>query len=49
MAKIVKKPIIKRGNVMTVYTNLGNTPEGRTIKDLKPKVVKRSPKKIGNI
>lgn len=49
MAKIVKKPVIKRGNVMTIYSNLGTTPEGRTIKGVKPKVVKRSPKKIGNI
>ena len=52
MAKIVKRPVIKRGNVITVYQNIGTTPEGQLVrqpKGLKPKVVKRSPKKIGNI
>lgn len=51
MAKIVKKPVIKRGNVVTVYSNLGSTLEGRLVgmKEPKQRPVKRSPKKIGNI
>ena len=59
MAKIVKKAVIKRGNVTTIYKNTGDTPEGnpnlypglvnRSTKGLKQRPVKRSPKKIGNI
>ena len=58
MAKIVKKAVIKRGNVTTVYKNTGDTPEGnvhahpglaRSVKGMKQRPVKRSPKKIGNI
>lgn len=41
MAKIVKKDVIKRGNVITVYKNIGSTPES-SIKDLKQKPVKRN-------
>lgn len=48
MAKIIKKDAIKRYNVTTVYRNKGTTPE-TTIKGVKPKVVKRNPKKIGNV
>lgn len=46
MAKIIKKDIIQRGNVTTVYKNLGNTPTS-SIKDMKQKPVKVShnPKK----
>lgn len=59
MAKIVKRHVIKRGNVTTVYKNAGDTIlyaniEGnpdlkRSVKSLKQRTVKRSPKKIGNI
>ena len=59
MAKIVKRPVIKRGNVTTVYKNAGDTIlyaniEGnpdlkRSVKSLKQRTVKRSPKKIGNL
>ena len=59
MAKIVKRNVIKRGNVTTVYKNTGDTIlytniEGnpdlkRSVKSLKQRTVKRSPKKIGNI
>ena len=59
MAKIVKRPVIKRGNVVTVYKNLGDTivqanlngnPDlQRSVKSMKQKPIKRSPKKIGNI
>lgn len=51
MAKIVKRPVIKRGNVMTVYSNIGSTLEGRlpNMKEPKQRPVKRSPKKIGSI
>ena len=58
MAKIVKKAVIKRGNVTTVYKNNGDTLQGnvnaypglnRSVKGLKQRPVKRSPKKIGNI
>ena len=59
MAKIVKRPIIKRGNVVTVYKNLGdrtvtanitgNDALQKSVKSIKQKPVKRSPKKIGNI
>lgn len=59
MAKIVKRNVIKRGNVTTVYKNAGDTIlyaniEGnpdlkRSVKSLKQRTVKRSPKKIGNI
>lgn len=45
MAKIVKKPVVKRGNVMTIYSNIGTTLEGRPIKDIKQRPRKRSPKK----
>ena len=41
MAKIFKKETIQRGNVTTVYKNLGNTPTS-SIKDLKQKPVTRS-------
>ena len=59
MTKIVKRNVIKRGNVTTVYKNAGDTIlyaniEGnpdlkRSVKSLKQRTVKRSPKKIGNI
>lgn len=59
MAKIVKRNVIKRGNVTTVYKNAGDSIlyaniEGnpdlkRSVKSLKQRTVKRSPKKIGNI
>ena len=40
MAKIIKKDVIKRGNITTVYKNIGSTPES-SIKDLKQKPVTR--------
>ena len=59
MAKIVKRNVIKRGNVTTVYKNAGdailyaniegNPDLKRSVKSLKQRTVKRSPKKIGNI
>lgn len=56
MAKIVKRATIKRGNVTTVYRNTeGRGPESnpylmkKSIKDLKQRPVKKSPKKIGSI
>ena len=59
MAKIVKRNVIKRGNATTVYKNAGDTilyanievnPDlKRSVKSLKQRTVKRSPKKIGNI
>lgn len=41
MAKIIKKDVIQRGNVTTIYKNMGNTPTA-SIKDLKQRPVKRS-------
>lgn len=41
MARVIKKDMIKRGNVTTVYKNLGNTPE-ISVKDLKQRPVKKS-------
>lgn len=38
MAKIIKKDVIQRGNVTTVYKNMGNTPTA-SIKDLKQRPI----------
>lgn len=50
MARVIKRDVIKRGNVTTVYRNIGNTPD-RSIKDLKQKPVKKpsNRKTIGHI
>lgn len=50
MARVIKKDMIKRGNVTTVYRNMGNTPD-ISIKDLKQRPMKKpsNRKSIGHI